>query len=105
MERYGLANRLARAGQSLSLAITIVVLAGTAVGQSPADKAWTVLKSGLADKTTEERAIAVRVLGLLDNDPNAPALALKALSDDRPEVRAAAADALGQMRAKSAAPS
>jgi len=58
----------------------------------------------LADKTTDERAIAVRVPGLLENDPKAQELALKALADDKPEVRAAAAEALGQMNAKSAAP-
>jgi len=75
-----------------------------AVAQSPVEKSWGVLQTGLADKTTEERAIAVRVLGLLENDPKAQDLALKALADDKPEVRAAAADALGQMNAKSAAP-
>jgi HEAT repeat protein len=68
------------------------------------DKAWTVLQAGLGDKSTAGRAFAVRALGLLENDPKAPDLALKALSDDKPEVRAAAADALGEMKAISAAP-
>jgi HEAT repeat protein len=75
-----------------------------ALAQAPADKAWTVLQSGLADKSAGERAIAVRMLGLLENDPKASELALKALSDEKPEVRSAAADALGQMNAKLAAP-
>src|SRR5579871_4591742 len=88
----------------LLLSFSILTLTGAAPAQSPAEKAWAVLHSGVADKNTDERAIAVRVLGLLDNDPNAPGLALKALGDDKPEVRAAAADALGQMKAKSAAP-
>ena len=81
-----------------------MIMAIRAVAQSPVEKSWGVLQTGLADKTTEERAIAVRVLGLLENDPKAQDLALKALADDKPEVRAAAADALGQMNAKSAAP-
>ena len=72
--------------------------------QSPADKAWAILKSGLAEKSVEQRATATRVLGLLENNPEAEKLALTALGDEKPEVRSAAADALGQMKAKSAAP-
>jgi HEAT repeat protein len=64
--------------------------------------AWTVLNVGLADKTSSERAIAVRVLGLLSNDPHAPELAMKALDDPKPEVRAAAADALGELKYQAA---
>jgi hypothetical protein len=71
--------------------------------QKPLDKAWSVLQSGLQDKTTEERVIAVRMLGLLENDSKAPDLALNAMKDEKPEIRAAAANALGQMKAKSAA--
>src|SRR6266702_5787590 len=84
--------------------LSLLSLASFAMAQAPVDKAWTVLQAGLADKTTEERAIAVRVLGLLANDLKAQDLATKALSDEKPEVRAAAADALGQMKAESAAP-
>ncbi|HTS56060.1 MAG TPA: HEAT repeat domain-containing protein [Terriglobales bacterium] len=42
--------------------------------------------------------------GFLPNDPAAPELATKALADEKPDVQAAAADALGQMNARSAAP-
>jgi HEAT repeat protein len=88
----------------LFVAVSMLALGHSAFAQAPVDKAWTVLQTGLADKTTEERVIAVRVLGLLENDPKAPGLALNALADGKPEVRAAAADALGLMKAKSAAP-
>ena len=84
-------------------AILLFALGPYALAQAPVDKAWTVLQAGLAGKTLAERALAVRVLGLLENDPKAPDLALKALGDGNPEVRAAAADALGEMEAKSAA--
>ena len=73
--------------------------------QGPADRAWAVLQGGLAERGAEDRAAAVRVLGLLENDPKAPDLALKALEDEKPEVRTAAADALGQLKAKGAGPS
>jgi HEAT repeat protein len=49
------------------------------------------------------RAKAVQVLGLIKDDPEAEKLAVNALSDERPEVRAAGAAALGDMAAKSAA--
>ena len=44
----------------------------------------------------------VQVLGLLPGDPKAEEAALKALGDDKPDVRSAAAQALGDMKAKSA---
>jgi len=72
--------------------------------QTPVERSWTVLRAGLSEKNTENRTAAVRVLGLLLNDPAAPELAANALADEKPEVRAAAADALGQMNARSAAP-
>jgi len=84
----------------LLFAVVPLTPARSVLAQAPVDKAWTVLQSGLADKADEERATAVRTLGLLENDPKAPELALKALGDDSPAVRAAAAGALGQMKAK-----
>ena len=65
-------------------------------------QAWTVLNAGLTGKTSGERAMAVRVLGLLANDPQAPQLAMQALDDPKPEVKAAAADALGEMKYEAA---
>jgi hypothetical protein len=58
--------------------------------------AWAVLNIGLTDRSSGERALAVGVLGLLANDPQAPQLAMHSLDDPKPEVMAAAADAIGQ---------
>jgi HEAT repeat protein len=61
------------------------------------------LQSGLAEKG-DDRIVAIRVLGLLENNAKAAEIATAALADEKPEARAAAADALGQMHAKSALP-
>ena len=45
--------------------------------------------------------MAIRVLGLMPNDTKALGIAEKALADDKPEVRAAAATALGDMKSRS----
>jgi len=72
--------------------------------QTASDKAWTVLQSGLSEKAVDARTAAVRVLGLIEKNSKAADLALAALADEKPEVRSAAADALGQMKAASAKP-
>jgi HEAT repeat protein len=54
----------------------------------------------LVEKSTEKRAIAVHVLALLPGDARALQLAQKAATDDKPEVRVAAAIALGQLHGK-----
>jgi HEAT repeat protein len=69
---------------------------------TPLEKAWSVLNTGLAEGNVPKRTTAVQVLGLLPGDTKATEAALKALKDDKPEVRAAAATALGDMKAKSA---
>jgi len=65
--------------------------------------AWAILKAGVSNSSYDKRAKAVQVLGLLKGDAEAQRLATAALQDERPEVRAAAAAALGDMDAKSAA--
>ncbi|HVO63778.1 MAG TPA: HEAT repeat domain-containing protein [Terriglobales bacterium] len=72
--------------------------------QDARQQAWTVLNAGLTEKNPGERTVAVRVLGLMTNDPQAPDLAMQALSDPKPEVRAAAADALGDLNYQAARP-
>jgi HEAT repeat protein len=67
------------------------------------DRAWATLQSGLAPNGSD-RVIAVRVLGLLENNSKAAEIAIAALGDEKPEIQIAAADALGQMKAKSALP-
>ena len=105
VHRTGSAKRLRVRISGLSVGATFLLLTtGTVFAQAPSDKAWTVLQAGLDSKAAAGRAAAVLVLGLLENDPKASDLALKALADEKPEVRAAAADALGEMKATSAAP-
>lgn len=67
-------------------------------------KAWDMLQTSSASKRTEERTNAVRALGLLPGNTRAQKMAEDALDDAKPEVRAAAATALGQMHAASAIP-
>ena len=80
------------------------VLAATCAAQSPREQAWTVLKQGLDNSNIEKRIKAVAYLGLLPDDSQALAAALTALKDPKPEVRTAAAQALGEMGARSAIP-
>ncbi len=67
---------------------------------SPQEQAWRMLESASTGGKTGDRAIAVRVLGLMPNDTRAVKLAVTALKDDKPEVRAAAAAALGEMNSR-----
>lgn len=92
--------------QSLLVGRLFFLFAVLAVPQSqpPLDNAWTILQGGLSDKSTSNRSTAVRILGLLDYNPKALDLALQALSDQKPDVRTAAAAALGDMKAQSAIP-
>ena len=78
--------------------------ANTTSSPNPKVQAWTILDNGVANTSYEKRAKAVQVLGLLKEDPEAEQMAVKALQDERPEVRASAASALGDMGAKSAIP-
>jgi HEAT repeat protein len=65
------------------------------------DPAWDVLKTGLQENSADKRAQAVLALGVLPGDRLALELVLKAASDEKPEVRTAAATALGQFHRKS----
>ncbi len=78
----------------------------TAVTPEPSlkDQAWELLLKGTQDKSTEKRATAVRVLSLVKDDARAVALAVHALDDDKPQVRVAAAFALGELHATTAIP-
>lgn len=99
------------------LAITVCLLVGmflgVAFGQdtskgnaalSPKVQAWTILDDGLASSGYEKRAKAAQALGLIKGDSEAERLAIKALSDERPEVRASGAAALGDIGNKTAIP-
>jgi HEAT repeat protein len=67
-------------------------------------EAWEVLQSGFDTNKTADRAAAIHVLGLLKNDGRARKMAEEALLDHAPEVRAAAAAALGDMHARASLP-
>ena len=75
-----------------------------ALGQTPLENAWSTLDTGLKEKSTDKRAKAVGALGLLVKDSKAAGLAQEALGDPQPDVRMAAATALGQMGATAAIP-
>ncbi len=72
--------------------------------QTPVEKAWTILTGAAKDKSYEKRGKAIHALGLITADARARTLAETALTDEREEVRATAADVLGMMRAKESAP-
>ncbi len=68
-------------------------------------EAWQILETAIRADAPDDRATAIRVLGLLPGDPKAVELAGKGLDDPKSQVRAAAAAALGQMGASAAIPS
>jgi HEAT repeat protein len=72
--------------------------------QPPVENAWTILSDGARDKSYEKRSKAVHALGLIAGDSRARTMAEAALSDEREEVRATAADVLGMMKAKESIP-
>jgi len=80
----------------------INVFALPACAQTAANGGWPLLEGGLGQKSSGQRLAAVRVLGLIPDDPHATELAEKALTDKNSSVRAAAATSLGQMRASGA---
>ena len=67
--------------------------------QTGTNPGWPLLEEGLQQKSVGRRLAAVRVLGLIPDDPHAAELAEKALKDPSSLIRAAAATSLGQMHA------
>jgi len=70
---------------------------GALLAQTPQQQAWNILRVGVNQKNTGKRAQAVRALRLLPGNPEALEMAQRALQDQKPEVRTAAATALGLM--------
>ncbi len=58
----------------------------------------------MGEKSADRRSRAVRALGLLPGEPQAVALAERALDDEKPVVRIAAATTLGVMRSRASIP-
>ena len=98
-----LTNRALRRSILLFLINALInVFALPACAQTAANGGWPLLEGGLVQKSLGQRLAAVRVLGLIPDDPHATELAEKALTDKNSSVRAAAATSLGQMRASGA---
>src|SRR5882724_7145489 len=76
--------------------------AAAASAQAAGEKAWGILRDGLKDQNADKRAKAVRSLGLLPGNTEAEKAAISALQDKKPNVRMAAAAALGSMQAQHA---
>jgi HEAT repeat protein len=71
--------------------------------ESSRERAWRILHEGLKDTNADKRAKAVRALGLLDGNAEAEKAAVAGLKDQKPNVRLAAAAALGSMHAEHSA--
>lgn len=67
--------------------------------QSLRERSWEILHGGLEADSTEKRVKAVAALGLMKGNGDAERLAMAALKDQKGDVRAAAANALGSMHA------
>lgn len=89
-------NYLARAALA---AFLCAVLTAPSYAVSGKKKAWSMFESAAKSNSAAQRTLGIRALGLLSDNAHARELAEGALADDRPEVRAAAASALGQMHA------
>ena len=72
--------------------------------KSPRHKAWDILITASLSDKTDERSNGIRALGLVRDNTLARQFAECALMDRKPEVRRAAATALGQMHAKESIP-
>lgn len=88
--------------QCRRLGINFIFIAGSCFA-SPKTEAWIVLHQGLTGNATH-RAQAVAALGSIGPDCDAVRIVEKALHDKNPEVREAAAAALGEMRCSESIP-
>lgn len=78
-------------------AVTAPATNTAATPKTPREKAWGILREALQGDSADKRAKAVRALGLLSRNVEAGKAAIAALKDDKPNVRLAAAAALGSM--------
>ena len=80
----------------------LTFLTAACCAQTATNSSWAVLEAGLGQKSSSQRLGAIRVLGLIPDDPHAVELAEAALKDKNSSVRTAAATSLGQMHATGA---
>jgi len=81
-----------------------MLMACTGWAETLTEKSWRILNDGATDTSLEKRTQAISALGLIQKDAHAEELASKALTDNKADVRAAAATALGGMNATQAIP-
>jgi HEAT repeat protein len=91
-------------GAAYAALLALIASAGVVSAETSEQRAWDMLRSGVIQKNTGKRVQAVRALRLLPGDSEATEMAETALRDRNPNVRAAAASALGLMGAKEAIP-
>ncbi len=84
--------------------LTFIACVACLPAQTPVERAWTILSDAAKDKSYEMRRKAITALGVISENSRAQSAAEAALQDEREEIRAAAADALGQMHATGSAP-
>jgi HEAT repeat protein len=72
--------------------------------ETPKHKAWDLLLTAILSKRTSDRTDGIRALGVLRDTKQARDLAESGLKDKSPDVRKAAAIALGQMHASQSIP-
>jgi len=82
----------------------LAVQSVTAPQASNLDRAWDILKQGVADANADKRAKAVHALGLVPDNTEIRQMAEAALTDENADVRTEAATALGNMHAVASRP-
>jgi HEAT repeats len=84
--------------------LCVLGLPGASRARAPADRAWKILRDGAAHQHTDTRVAALHALGLLVKNDRARQLAESKLGDPEGEVRAAVAEASGQVALPSRCP-
>lgn len=92
--------------QRMSLVLAAFLATGGALlaADNVRQEAWKVLEAGLSNQSSDRRVDAVQALGLIVGNRKAENMAETALRDDKTDVRAAAATALGQIQVRSSIP-
>src|SRR5260370_29367523 len=104
MTAWGEVKRLIGATPRSAVLLVFMAYVGALAAETPEQQAWDILRAGVNQKSTGKRTQAVRALRLLPDNPEATKMAQTALQDRKPEVRAAAATALGLMGSKESTP-
>jgi len=89
---------------TFAIATALLTAAPPTGSEAPIERAWAILQQGVTNKSSAKRAVAIHALRLLPNNARAQEMAENAVADSNPAVRAAAARALGLMKAASSVP-